>query len=432
MRTETEEIKYIAFEKNDIDNNNGLIVNQLQEIKEIMLAPKRYEAFRNNALYTLLEFVTEHSEYYKKYAGFKSLNDFPVVNKEVLKNNWDDVFVGLYLNRDNLFERHTSGSTGTPFQIYWDHRKHCRMIADIKWVAELGSIHSHESTVVIGTSQGHKHGNSEKEKRDNVYGLFFPDLSNDSINQLLKEMNEIAPKALISQAALLDGIARCINDGELISPQFDMHTIFSEGQLLKDITRRTLEEFFKCKILSRYGNMECGPMAHEDGLGRGHLINEASYVIELLDLNSNEPVQDGEIGRVVVTDLYNHAFPIIRYDTGDLAIKQTYSDGKSYLSQIVGRSADMIYSTNGNPVMYANLINSWTLYQDINQVQIIQETEDTYTIVLNTRNKEYEMDIISDAKAVLGEDASVAVTYVDKIPALRSGKTQVSVCKLKR
>lgn len=39
-----------------------------------------------------------------------------------------------------------------------------------------------------------------------------------------------------------------------------------------------------------------------------------------LKMDSDEPAEDGELGRIVITDLYNYAFPILRYDNGDTAI----------------------------------------------------------------------------------------------------------------
>ena len=51
------------------------------------------------------------------------LNFRPISSiKEILKNNRDKVFVQEFRGRNDNKEKHTSGSTGTPFQVYWDHR----------------------------------------------------------------------------------------------------------------------------------------------------------------------------------------------------------------------------------------------------------------------------------------------------------------------
>lgn len=49
-------------------------------------------------------------------------------------------------------------------------------------------------------------------------------------------------------------------------------------------------------------------------------VNTQSLRVELLAPDSSDYVKPGEIGRVVITDLYNRSMPLIRYDTGDFAV----------------------------------------------------------------------------------------------------------------
>ena len=46
-----------------------------------------------------------------------------------------------------------------------------------------------------------------------------------------------------------------------------------------------------------------------------YTVDLYNFYIEMLSLDSDEPVKPGELGRIVVTDFYNKAFPMIRYDT---------------------------------------------------------------------------------------------------------------------
>lgn len=135
--TEREE-KWNAFVESDRATNNGLIVDQYQEVRQVMDDPISYQATLNGYLVGVLKNATLNSEFYKPYDGFMSLQDFPIVDKEILKQNWDKVLVPEYKDRTDNKEKHTSGSTGTPFQVIWDHRKHCRMIADSKFFAKIG------------------------------------------------------------------------------------------------------------------------------------------------------------------------------------------------------------------------------------------------------------------------------------------------------
>src|SRR5699024_144614 len=135
---------------------------------------------------------------------------------------------------------------------------------------------------------------------------------------------------------------------------------------------------------------------------------------------------NGELGRIVVTDLYNKGMPFIRYDTGDLGVKsKRIIDGQNYevFSQIEGRKLDQIFDTKREVISsYIVYKNMWQ-YPEINQYQLIQKTENEYAIKINIHDKfEKENMLISQFKDYLGRDAKITVEYVDEIPLLDSGK----------
>ncbi len=427
--TEREE-KFEAFVEDDLRNNRGLIINQYKENLILMDNPIKMEAFRQSYLTNMLTYVTRHSEFYKKYEDFKSIKDFPVVNKEILKQHWEEVFVDEFKNRSDNKEKRTSGSTGTPFQVYWDRRKHCRMIADAKWFAHLGGVESHERIVCMVVNEKGDRSPLEKQKRDNVYNIYCSYFDDESIAKYLKELNELNPKMIIAYSSMWDAIANYIYDNKAEKYEFNLISIMSEAEGLKERTREIIADYFKCPIYSRYGNEECGTLAQEDGSGFGHRINTASYYIEVLDMDSDEPVKDGEIGRVVITDLFNYAFPIVRYENGDLATRYVAKDGKEYLKDVIGRKVDMLYTTDGRMVNWLHSLIFLKKYRDIKQFQIIQKTRTDFTWVLNTHNYNYEQLILTEATQIFGKDSRHEFQYVDDIPKLRSGKTQMTVCKI--
>lgn len=427
--TEREE-KWLQFKAEDMDRNRGLIVNQYAEVQKIMSNPKEYAPFVAGYLTNLLTYVSRHSEFYKKYENYNSLQDFPIVDKEILKANWNDVFVSEFKGRADNKEKHTSGSTGTPFQVVWDHRKHCRMIADIKYWAELGGCQSHECVVCLVVEKKKHFIPMERQIKDNVFTINCGYFDNDTIAVLLEEVASHNPKMIIGYSSMWDAIANYICEGRAGECKMHLTSIMAEAESLKERTREILANYFGCAVYSRYGNEECGTMAQEDGSGNGHILNTASYYFEVLKLNSNEPAEDGEIGRVVITDLFNYAFPIIRYENGDLAIKKTMEDGTEYLTDIIGRKIDQLYTTDGKMVNWLRALIFLKDFNDIKQFQVVQESFTDFTWVLNTENHGYEELITKEAKDVFGEDSVHRFRYVNKIPQLASGKTQMTVCKI--
>lgn len=424
--------KFQTFVKDDIENNRGLIINQYKENLAILNAPLKMEAFRMGYLTNMLTYVTRHSLFYKKYEDYKDLKDFPIVNKEILKAHWDEVFVDEFKGRSDNKEKRTSGSTGTPFQVYWDRRKHCRMIADSKWFAHLGGVESHEKIVCMIVNEKGDRSPIEKQQRDNVYNIYCSYFDDESIKKILQELTTLDPKMIIAYSSMWDAVANYIYEGKAPDHSFNLTSIMAEAEGLKERTRDIISNYFGCPVYSRYGNEECGTLAQEDGSGYGHRLNTASYYIEVLEMDCDKEAKEGEIGRVVITDLFNYAFPIIRYETGDLATKVTTEDGKEYLKDVIGRQVDMLYTTDGRMVNWLHSLIFLKKYRDIKQFQIIQKTETTYEWVLNTDNHNYEDIIFKESKEIFGQDAEIEITYVDEIPKMRSGKTKMTICQLKK
>lgn len=143
-------------------------------------------------------------------------------------------------------------------------------------------------------------------------------------------------------------------------------------------------------------------------------------------MDSDEPAEPGELGRIVITDLFNYAFPILRYDNGDTAVaarKEKNGRFKLYLSELYGRRSDLIYDCEGKAVTpYIITNNLWDI-QGVKQYRFIQEDVRDYTIWLNGDPEAMDREeILRRIRPYLGEEARIKVEIVDEIPVLASGK----------
>lgn len=112
--------------------------------------------------------------------------------------------------------------------------------------------------------------------------------------------------------------------------------------------RLKLQDLYGCKVFNSYGLSEMnGPgVAFECTYQNGMHMWEDSYLIEIINPETLQPVKDGEVGELVMTTLRRHGMPIIRYRTRDLTSIMT-SDcecGRKHrrLTRFVGRSDDML------------------------------------------------------------------------------------------
>jgi phenylacetate-CoA ligase len=124
--------------------------------------------------------------------------------------------------------------------------------------------------------------------------------------------------------------------------------------------RQRLESVWGARVCDHWGMTDIGPLGMEpwDGPG-GLLVLETECIAEILDSQSLQPVQPGELGELVITNLGRWGQPVIRYRTGDLVRAATTPcpSGTSLLrleGGILGRSDDMI-TIRGNNLFPSSL-----------------------------------------------------------------------------
>jgi len=158
------------------------------------------------------------------------------------------------------------------------------------------------------------------------------------------------------------------------------------------------------------------------------LLNTANYHFEILKMDEDIPVEPGEMGRLVITDLYNYAMPFIRYDTGDLARSNCSKNEIITLEKLEGRTADMLEDVFGNKISSASINNRIHKVNGIEQYQVIQENKIKYKILVVKRNNEFkEEECIEEMKQCLGNSAEIVIDIVEKIEVQKNGKYKTTI-----
>jgi phenylacetate-CoA ligase len=174
--------------------------------------------------------------------------------------------------------------------------------------------------------------------------------------------------------------------------------------------------------------MENGFLAQDDEENNIFIPNIAHYYIEILKQDQDSQADEGEIGRIVVTDYYNYAQPMIRYDTGDVGAWVKTKSGKGGIGKFGGRVVDLIYDFEGNPVSPHAVTRAMAKYYGIEQYQFAQIGTARYEMRLNTMGTAIlEDELRQDIIKIVGEEANISIKYYDEIPALASGKRRYIV-----
>lgn len=415
----------------DIDYLKGKPIGKhYKDIKEI-IENKNNEALRvDTYLEELLKYATSTVDFYKPYSSYSTLNDFPIINKLVIKEQPKSFISPIYQN-SKLHYRRTSGSTGMPFVFIQDMNKRNRVLASLIYFGQNCGFELGDKNIYIGVWSEQEKKSKWASYKQNMITVDIKKLGDDElekIRQLLKQDKKI--KTLFSYASTLDRFAKyLLNNGD--SPgMFSIKTIISGAEKLQETTRNNLKKVFGCDVVSRYSNNENGVLAQECISELEFHMNNADFFFEVLKLDSDKPAGIGETGRIVVTDLFNYAMPLIRYDTGDIGVISSNTKcslkGPAF-SRIDGRNADLIYDTHGKP-----LNPNWDFdidnFDKIKQYQFIQEDEKIYRLIINCEKGIYPDSVfVIRLKHTLGEDAEIKIEYVDDIPLLSSGKFRQNI-----
>lgn len=375
----------------------------------------------------LLNIATTETEYYSSFKKY-SFDKFPLINKNIIKENQDKILNKKY-SKEKLFQMSTSGSTGTPFTCYQNYEKKRKVNAEIIHYSEKAGYKIGNNLVYLRSLSNRSKKPYYKQLMQNQFTLDCNDLSDKKIQYLLEQIcryNQKGKMMLLGYGSTYKVFKEYLSKHKNLS-SIKLAGVVSGSDMLFDDVRKTIENTFECRCYSRYSNEENGVLGQDDLENNVFVINEANYFIEIFKLEEDILAEDGEIGRVVVTDLYNYAMPMIRYDTGDIGRISYRKDSNGKRKRVIdcfgGRKVDIIYTSKGDVISPHSITNLMWDYTDIKQFQFIQKEKNSYKLILNIEHNSIdEIKISQELKNIVGNDASIAIEYVDEIPVLRSGK----------
>jgi len=391
---------------------------------------KELRVHQHLALEKLLKHSVDTVNFFSHIKG-KKLSDFPVTNKALIRDHQDDFISNLY-NKDNLGTMHTSGSTGTPFCAYQNKEKRKHVIAELLFYSEKAGYKLGDLMIHVRGESSHNQKSKLKQWINNHKIILINKYDNETIENIIKKINSSSQSTFLCYASTYDSLNDYFNrNGHSMVKKDKLKGLISNGQMLFDEVRTKMEEAFNCRCYSRYANEENGILGIDGIENNTFLLNEAHYIIEILKMDSDKPADEGTVGRIVLTDLYNHAMPFIRYDTGDVgSIKFIEYNGvlKRAITNFGGRKADLLFDSNGSVVYPQVITNQFNDFPEIKQFQIIQESKIQYTLKINTEENFAEhKELEKILKNHLGENTNIIVTNVEEIPILSSGKRRMII-----
>ena len=405
-----------------------------RDVRRIMQHPEESQAVLEQRLCEILEYAKTHTGFYSGFEG-KALCDFPVVDKNTIRNDYNAFIVG---SKDGYIPRVTSGSTGTMFRAYQDKDSAIRRIATIKASNEEFGFHSCMPMLYVRTLEiPEKDGSMLRyEKEQNIWFGYIASYFDAELERVVRFIIDRHIRFVKGYTSVIERLTDFVERTGTVLPRGLVFITISE--ILTENVRSRIVDRLGLHVVSQYANEENGLMGQSvpDGPGNVFRLNRANCRIELLDLDSDEPVSMGQPGRVVVTDMTNRAMPMIRYDIGDVAVcLEALPNGEPLVVRLLdSRHIDMIHDTSGRIVPMVVPYQIWTL-PSLRQLQFIQTDVKEYVLNLNLMSDSQNVDCEQMAqyiKDLLGQDATVHVNILDEMPQTSARKHKLCIQRCSR
>jgi phenylacetate-CoA ligase len=355
----------------------------------------------------------------------------PVLDKAVLHAAEENRMLAEPLDR--LFPVTTSGSTGQPTRVYRSLRDQAEVSA--LWARVLHAYGHRFLDRQVNISTG-----AAVARKGPVASLLrlgvLPEIrhlsSFEPLDKQIDTLRRLRPRTFSAYAMSLEMVAEALVERGItdIRPK----VVFSAAMPLSDKGRELAERAFGIAPFDVYVAAELGTLGWECPVERGTLhLNDDMQIVEILG-EDHDPLPDGEIGEVVVTQLCCLAQPLLRYRLGDLAARIpgqcACGRGLARISPVQGRSRHVIRTTDGR-VIYGMMVSQVVKpYEQVRRWQLRQVSGDRVRLLvvpLPTWRPSLGDALRKELNQRFGPGLSFEVVPVDDIPLAPTGKFQTIV-----
>ncbi len=148
--------------------------------------------------------------------------------------------------------------------------------------------------------------------------LAIPGGGQDSLTRL-HTMKALGATVLVSTPSYALHLVEVARDKGMDLRSFSIRAAIHAGEPGAGIPaiRRRIEEAWNAKCYDHAGMTEVGSHSFECVYQNGPHINEAEFIAEVVDPETERPVREGEVGELILTNLGPTGSPMFRYRTGD-------------------------------------------------------------------------------------------------------------------
>lgn len=401
------------------------------------LEPEELQALQLSKLRRLLDHAFTNVPFYRQrfleasihpndIQTLDDLRSVPILTRDDVRRNLESMIASNF-PRSELREERTGGSTGVPLKfyyskerLYWSWAAFSRLL---NWsgvengcrTARLAPIPPASHPIILHEAKTLLH-------REKWLSTF--DMSEDKMQTFAQLLTRFEPELIRGHNAALWLFAQYINKRGVtgIRPK----VIIGGVDKIYDFERELIEETFGCALVDDYGSRETGQIAGQCPEGSLHVAGELHY-LELI--NNGQPVEAGQPGEVVITELENYAMPFIRYGNGDVARLAgepcRCGRGLPVLQELMGRKNGFFTTPEGKLVSGIYFVRKLREWPGIEKYRVHQPSVDRIDIFFKSDEEPGEDWLETqrrEFRAHLGNSIQMTFTRVEEIPSTPAGK----------
>lgn len=395
---------------------------------------------------SLVRHCQEHVPYYRKlfkligfdYRDMKTESDFlkiPILEKSQIRAN-EGAIISETVERSKLKPSTTGGTTGEPLRVFGDP---ALPVSVMTWrmLNQWG--------VDVSDNSGYLYRAVPKGIRRLASGIALlptrrvylaaAKMNVEQMFRFYRQLRRIKPRYLVGYVGALDAFADFLEMRKLCLPS--LRVVWSTAAPLPEMKRKQLEDTYDCPVYSQYGCVEMFMIAAESDEKNGLYVAADVRHVEIVENDRIVPV--GEYGDVVVTDLTNYAFPLLRYRVGDRSrFLNAANDAQLNLPRIdyvQGRITDNVHLPDGSSVageFWTTIFDDYP--DDIKSFQVVQRRDYSLEIRFVPKSKTYASAIEKVRTSIFNKmRGAIPLKFVEsELNSNENGKTRFVVSELKK
>jgi len=354
--------------------------------------------YRGERLEGLLRHAVECSPYYREIHGpavgaGAALEELPTLSKRTLMAEFDRIVTDPRLTRDRV-EAHlageqagtpilgeylafsTSGTTGERGVFVYTREEFAVWVAACLRIMARAGMTPETRLVAIGAP-------SPLHITRQLFAAFgagraaAPRLSvTTPLDVMVRSLNEYRPEAIITYASIAALLADEQLEGRL---EVEPNVVAVGSEVLTEDIERRIVAAWGIEPVNVYASTEVLLVASSSPNDRGLCLSDDLAVVEVVDENGCA-VPPGVPGhKVLLTNLVNRAFPLIRYELSDsvvVAAEQSSALPYQLIESVGGRTADILSLPRrggGRVAVHPYRLHApLGLFADVRQYQIVR------------------------------------------------------------